>query len=70
VLLLAILLLPALSLLLTAMSRIEDRLLNTPEPVRHARHARPRHLRLIRGGKGAAGNPMPAQQPHSRKHAA
>ncbi|MFE5754649.1 hypothetical protein ACFQ7M_36020 [Streptomyces massasporeus] len=70
-LLIAVLLLPALSLLLVALSRIEDRLLNDADPVHHARHARPRHLRLIPGGRSAAsGSMLPAQRSHARKHIA
>ncbi|MFB9464703.1 hypothetical protein [Streptomyces cinereospinus] len=47
---LAVLLLPGLSLLLIVMSRIEDNLRQDPHP---ARHARPRHLRLLPGGRAA-----------------
>ncbi|CAL9278558.1 MULTISPECIES: hypothetical protein [Streptomyces] len=72
-LLLAVLLLPALSLLLVVMSRIEDHLLNDTSPTRHARHARPRHLRLIPGGKnnGASSPALPPQHSSNlRKDAA
>ncbi|MFD7439613.1 hypothetical protein [Streptomyces sp. NPDC059861] len=50
-LMLAILLLPGLSLLLIVMSRIEDKLHEVPQPARHAR--RSRHLRLVHGGRTA-----------------
>ncbi|MFE6594923.1 hypothetical protein [Streptomyces sp. NPDC057781] len=70
-LLLAVLLLPALSLLLVIMSRIEDHLLNDTDPTHRARHARPRHLRLVPGGKsGASSSVLPAQQSDLRKDAA
>jgi hypothetical protein len=56
----ALLLLPALGALLYAMDRIEDRLsAGPPQP----RHARGRHLRLVRGavpsrtGRSSAGQP-------------
>ncbi|MFH9010943.1 hypothetical protein ACH4C6_06165 [Streptomyces sp. NPDC017943] len=51
-LILAVLLLPGLALLLTGMSAIEDRLLREAEP--GARHARPRRLRLVHGGRSTA----------------
>ncbi|MEG8277243.1 hypothetical protein [Streptomyces sp. AHA2] len=52
-LIVAVLLLPGLALLLTGMSVLEDRLLREAEPGA-ARHARPRRLRLIHGGKATA----------------
>ncbi|GGT33783.1 hypothetical protein [Streptomyces chromofuscus] len=58
---LAVLLLPGLSLLLVVMSRIEDTLQREPHP---ARHARPRHLRLLPGGK-ATGNDATEPEEHS-----
>ncbi|MFG2308664.1 hypothetical protein ACGFS9_08230 [Streptomyces sp. NPDC048566] len=46
----ALLLLPAQGVLLYAMDRLEDRFLTAQDPPgRPARHARPRHLRLVRG---------------------
>ncbi|MFI9612036.1 hypothetical protein ACIHCM_10170 [Streptomyces sp. NPDC052023] len=62
-LMLAILLLPGLSLLLIVMSRIEDKLHEAPRP---ARHARPGHLRLLRGGAAAA---TPASETDQRSAA-
>ncbi|MFF9496069.1 hypothetical protein [Streptomyces flaveolus] len=70
-LLLAVVLLPTLSLLLVVMSRIEDHLLNDTDPTHHARHARPRHLRLLPGGKsGVSGSMLPAQRSELRKDTA
>ncbi|GAA4990117.1 hypothetical protein [Streptomyces hyderabadensis] len=43
----AVLILPALALLLFAMTCLEDRLFGDPAPPRHARR---RHLRLLPGG--------------------
>ncbi|WP_369193008.1 hypothetical protein [Streptomyces djakartensis] len=78
-LILAVLLLPGLALLLTGMSAIEDRLLREAEPG-SARHARPRGLRLIHGGKatgarheGGAGDtrtPVSARRAAPRDRAA
>ncbi|MDT0392129.1 hypothetical protein [Streptomyces dubilierae] len=48
----AVLLLPALGVLLYAMDRIEDRLSGRP---RAARHARRRHLRLVHDVGPSAG---------------
>ncbi|MEV7994724.1 hypothetical protein AB0O67_23235 [Streptomyces sp. NPDC086077] len=62
---LAILLLPGLSLLLIVMSRIEDTLHEDPQPARHAR--RSRHLRLVHGS-GTAGTG--ADEPDQRTAAA
>ncbi|WP_193783344.1 hypothetical protein [Streptomyces sp. E5N91] len=47
----AVLLLPALGLLLFTMTYLEDRLFGDPDPPRHARR---RHLRLLPGGGGGA----------------
>ncbi|MFE6524945.1 hypothetical protein [Streptomyces sp. NPDC057794] len=58
----AVLLLPALCVLLYAMDRIEDRLSARP---RAARHARRRHLRLIHGSGG-----RPAAGRRSARHSA
>ncbi|MFG3658667.1 hypothetical protein [Streptomyces sp. NPDC047706] len=58
-LMLAILLLPGLSLLLIAMSRIEDKLHEVSRPARHARRG---HLRLLRGGAAAATRASEADQ--------
>ncbi|MFC7840385.1 hypothetical protein ACFY3O_05175 [Streptomyces sp. NPDC001046] len=52
-LIVAVLLLPGLALLLTGMSALEDRLLRQAEPGA-ARHARPRRLRLVHGGRATA----------------
>ncbi|MFJ4467988.1 hypothetical protein ACIP2X_11005 [Streptomyces sp. NPDC089424] len=52
-LMLAVLLLPGLSLLLIMMSRMEDKLNEDPRPGRHAR--RRRHLRLVHGGLKGGG---------------
>ncbi|MFV0137950.1 hypothetical protein ACLGIH_33015 [Streptomyces sp. HMX87] len=60
-LLLAVLVLPALSLLLLVMSRIEDRLLEDARSAHHARHAR-RRLRLVTGGKSADSGTAPSHQ--------
>ncbi|MFD6922596.1 hypothetical protein ACFV99_20580 [Streptomyces sp. NPDC059944] len=46
----ALLLLPAHGALLYAMDRLEDRVLNDA-PAYSARHARSRHLRLIKGAE-------------------
>ncbi|MEV6249439.1 hypothetical protein AB0M38_25015 [Streptomyces sp. NPDC051742] len=46
----AILLMPTLALLLYAMDRLEDRMRDgepVETPSKQARHARPRHLRLV-----------------------
>ncbi|MFF4835885.1 hypothetical protein [Streptomyces sp. NPDC001315] len=58
-LLVAVLLLPLLSVLLIVMDRVEDRLLDpTPSKRRHAAGRRP--LRLVRGGhRDAAPGPAP-----------
>lgn len=59
-LMLAVLVLPGLSLLLIMMSRIEDRLHEEPRPARHARRFRP--LRLVHGRRAAGvgtGEPDP-----------
>ncbi|MER8015012.1 hypothetical protein ACIQ7S_16695 [Streptomyces griseoluteus] len=50
----AILLLPVVTLLLYGMDRTEDWLARGPAP---ARHARGRHLRLIHGGRRRAAAP-------------
>ncbi|MFF4213718.1 hypothetical protein ACFYZE_31110 [Streptomyces sp. NPDC001796] len=42
------LLLPLVAVLLYGMNRLEDWLTRTPQP---PRHAHPRHLRLIQGGR-------------------
>ncbi|POX42338.1 hypothetical protein [Streptomyces sp. Ru72] len=42
------LLLPLVAVLLYGMNRVEDWLTRTPQP---PRHAHPRHLHLIQGGK-------------------
>ncbi|AIJ17632.1 hypothetical protein ACN6LC_002057 [Streptomyces violaceoruber] len=47
----AVLLLPALGLLLFTMTYLEDRLFGDPDPPRHARR---RHLRLLPGGGSGA----------------
>ncbi|MEU8792784.1 hypothetical protein [Streptomyces sp. NPDC048643] len=52
----ALLLLPAQGALLYAMDRLEDRVLNDA-PTHAARHARTRHLRLIKGAKADAAVP-------------
>lgn len=56
-LIVACLLLPAVTALLYCMDRVEDWLTRAPQP---ARHARTRHLRLIPGGE---------EGPASRKQA-
>lgn len=53
VIVVALLLLPAQGALLYAMDRLEDRVLNDA-PAHPARHARSRHLRLIKGAKADA----------------
>ncbi|MDG9689182.1 hypothetical protein ACH4NS_16100 [Streptomyces mutabilis] len=67
----AVLLLPGLGLLLFTMTYLEDRLFGDPEPPRHARR---RHLRLIRGGRDTASparRPKPAEKDRSPgRHAA
>jgi hypothetical protein len=55
----AVLLLPALGVLLYAMDRIEDRLSARP---RAARHARKRHLRLVHDA-----GPRSAERDHARR---
>lgn len=56
VIVVALLLLPAQGALLYAMDRLEDRVLNERgEPARSARHARSRHLRLVKGTGSANG---------------
>lgn len=50
-LMLAVLVLPGLSLLLIMMSRIEDKLHEEPRPAGHARRFRP--LRLVHGRRAA-----------------
>ncbi len=68
---LAVPLLPALSLLLVVMSRVEDRLLEEDRPAQRARHARPRRLRLIPGGISTGSNVrLSAQRSRLRKNAA
>ncbi|MEV7078423.1 hypothetical protein AB0N88_07760 [Streptomyces sp. NPDC093516] len=57
----AVLLLPALGVLLYAMDRIEDRLSARP---RAARHARKRHLRLVHDA-----GPSPARHRSGRRSA-
>ncbi|MFC8142549.1 hypothetical protein ACFUKV_12440 [Streptomyces paradoxus] len=60
----AVLLLPALGVLLFVMDRVEDRLSARPSA---ARHARKRHLRLVDGaGPPATGRRLPARR--SRHH--
>ncbi|MEU6880286.1 hypothetical protein [Streptomyces sp. NPDC046712] len=57
----AILLMPTLALLLYAMDRLEDRLTGggpAQVPSKQARHARPRHLRLV------PDSPPPAEPAH------
>ncbi|MFF8285306.1 hypothetical protein ACF1DY_09520 [Streptomyces albus] len=49
----ALVLLPALWVLLFAMDHLEERLLHGPGPPRHARTQR--HLRLVNGGRGTVG---------------
>ncbi|GAA2549010.1 hypothetical protein ACFW2V_01395 [Streptomyces sp. NPDC058947] len=62
----AVLLLPALGVLLYAMDRIEDRLSGRP---RAARHARKRHLRLVHdAGPSPAGRGRAARR--SARHSA
>jgi hypothetical protein len=66
----AVLLLPALGLLLFTMTYLEDRLFGDPAPRRHARH---RHLRLIPGGRSHRSlrpRPEPAQAHASERDAA
>ncbi|GGS93536.1 hypothetical protein GCM10010206_65320 [Streptomyces cinerochromogenes] len=56
----ACLLLPLVALALYGMDRVEDWLTRTP---RSSRHARPRHLRLIHGGKrGRLARPQPGRR--------
>ncbi|MGC9501757.1 hypothetical protein [Streptomyces sp. WG7] len=50
----AVLLLPALGLLLFTMTYLEDRLFGDPGPPRHARR---RHLRLVPGGRAREASP-------------
>ncbi|MGV9291413.1 hypothetical protein [Streptomyces sp. NPDC003719] len=58
----AVLLLPALGLLLFTMTWLEDRIFRDTEP---ARHARRRHLRLIPGGGAGAGRGTAPAARHS-----
>ncbi|WP_329599470.1 hypothetical protein OIE43_38545 [Streptomyces pseudovenezuelae] len=63
----AVSLLPALGVLLYAMDRVEDRLsAGSSAP----RHARGRHLRLIRGGAPSRTEPGPAAGSERRLDAA
>ncbi|MEW2164899.1 hypothetical protein AB0912_18195 [Streptomyces sp. NPDC007084] len=67
----ALLLLPAQGALLYAMDRLEDRVLNEHEaPARPARHARTRHLRLIKGAKAENGATERAGRGERRSDAA
>lgn len=59
----AVLLLPALGVLLFVMDRVEDRLSSRPSA---ARHARKRHLRLIHDAGPPATGRIPARR--SRRH--
>jgi hypothetical protein len=63
----AVSLLPALGVLLYAMDRIEDRLSARSSAPRHARG---RHLRLIRGGAPSRTERGPAEGPERRLDAA
>ncbi|MFI8893842.1 hypothetical protein [Streptomyces paradoxus] len=59
----AVLLLPALGVLLFVMDRVEDRLAARPST---ARHARKRHLRLVHDAGPPAAGRLPARR--SRRH--
>ncbi|MEU7469915.1 hypothetical protein AB0A94_15470 [Streptomyces sp. NPDC044984] len=59
--LIACLLLPIMAALLYTMSRIEEWLVRTARPPRHARR---RHLHLIPGGRQGHG----ARRTHGRRH--
>ncbi|MEU5583254.1 hypothetical protein ABZ791_27310 [Streptomyces huasconensis] len=57
----AVLLLPGLAVLLCVVVRLEDGLYNAKgrdSSVRHARHARRQHLRLIPGGRSDVSSAM------------
>ncbi|MFF1721135.1 hypothetical protein [Streptomyces sviceus] len=67
----AVSLLPALGVLLYAMDRIEDRLSARSSARSSApRHARGRHLRLIRGGARSRTRRGAAERPERRLDAA
>ncbi|MFI2632783.1 hypothetical protein ACH5A2_20680 [Streptomyces collinus] len=59
----AVLLLPALGVLLFVMDRVEDRLSTRPSA---ARHARKRHLRLVHDAGPRSNGRVPARR--SRRH--